>query len=338
VTVEATAAARRMHWMDVLRGTSIVLVVFNHSLLFTMGGDHPPDFLIYLNTIFRPIRMPLMVFLSGMLLPRSLAKGTGRHIAGKVRGVLYPYLVWSVIVFAIKTGAAINQGKELDWGNLLLIGYSPQAHLWFLYYLFLFHLLAIPARRVPALAVAAAAVVVGLFFDQFGIQRFLLLFAFFMAGRWVAEHRAVFERALGNRWIVGVAVAGALSFIVTPALVGDIRYAPLSAPLVVLAVLAACKAGQSWAGSRPGHSLQAIGRDSLIFYLVHWNAVAFGNQLAYAVFGRDADVAAFLVATGTGLAAGCIAVWVVRRVPAAQYLFSLPKRATTAPQKSDRVA
>ena len=88
--------------MDVLRGTSILLVVFNHAILFASAlPTGSPEVAWALNQVFAPIRMPLMVFLSGLLVAPSLARGWRQYLRGKARRVLYPYLVWSAIALVL---------------------------------------------------------------------------------------------------------------------------------------------------------------------------------------------------------------------------------------------
>ena len=66
----------RIGWMDSLRGLSVSLVVMFHASGQFAGDGSVSDVLTIANDLFAPLRMPTMVFLSGLLVPRSLTKGT----------------------------------------------------------------------------------------------------------------------------------------------------------------------------------------------------------------------------------------------------------------------
>ena len=71
----------RIGWMDTLRGMAIILVIFDHALYHaTLNSDSVPEWIATLSLIFNPLRMPLMVFLSGMLLsPSAVHWSSGRQ-------------------------------------------------------------------------------------------------------------------------------------------------------------------------------------------------------------------------------------------------------------------
>ena len=90
-------------WMS-CAGTSIVLVVFNHAILFANSSTGSPPLAWALNEVFAPIRMPLMVFLSGLLVAPSLARGRAALHARKAAARAVPVLVWSAIALAAACG------------------------------------------------------------------------------------------------------------------------------------------------------------------------------------------------------------------------------------------
>lgn len=198
-------AHARMDWMDTLRGGAVVAVVVLHAQLTTSavtGAELEP--LRSLNELLAVVRMPLLMMLSGVLVSRSLAKGLGRHLDGKVRAILWPYAVWMAFDLTHVMVDSAVLGKELPWHMVAEAFYDPPGYLWFLAYLFCFHLIVAflpPAARICAIPVcltlAAFAGVDG------GAQRFLALLPFFLLGdalaRWLPGRVAPGVAAFANR-------------------------------------------------------------------------------------------------------------------------------------------
>ncbi|WP_258933847.1 acyltransferase [Nesterenkonia pannonica] len=59
----------RMRWMDMLRGLAVLLVVVLHAADIPMSNDSGSREWSHINRYFEPFRMPLLMLLSGMLLP-----------------------------------------------------------------------------------------------------------------------------------------------------------------------------------------------------------------------------------------------------------------------------
>lgn len=96
-----TAVASRHVELDAIRGTAVMLVVLYHAIIaLDLIGTKAPMWLVLFNDAVSPFRIPTLVLLSGLLLPRSLRKPAGEYVRGKIRGLAWPYLVWTVIVAA----------------------------------------------------------------------------------------------------------------------------------------------------------------------------------------------------------------------------------------------
>lgn len=142
--------------MDRARGAAIVAVVVLHAELQAVGatgGDLPV--VHEANTLLAPVRMPVLVLLSGMLLTPALARPPGRYLAGKARTLLWPYLVWSAIDLAhLQLRLRLQSGDESLTGEWVLrVLHAPPTYLWFLAYLLVYY--------VAALALPAVVRVVG---------------------------------------------------------------------------------------------------------------------------------------------------------------------------------
>jgi uncharacterized membrane protein YcfT len=315
----------RMGWMDLLRGAAILLVAFNHGVLFsTLNSNDTASWLIVLNDFIGPVRMPLMVLLSGMLLTRSVNKGWHRFIDGKLRSVLYPYAVWSVIVIALDSGLRVAQ-KDNNFLSPLDVLIQPVAHLWFLYYLFIFFVVGFVLARVPSLLIVSFGLLATLVLPG-EFQRFFVLFSFFFLGRWLTEQATVVIPIMtrpSTGWVTGSIALPLLAYF---AVTGTaIRYQALSVPLVVIAV-----GFFIWLSIRIEHfpltrALKYIGQKSVVFYLVQWFPVLIGVEFSMWIAPHSGWVSV-AIATAAGLFAGYAAAWITDRIPITNYLFHLPSR------------
>ncbi|WP_324701560.1 acyltransferase family protein [Micrococcus sp. HOU01] len=138
----------RMTWMDAMRGFAVLLVMFAHTYTMPQGLDAAFSSVAFANVaqVFQSWRMPMLVFLSGVLLPRSVSKPLGTYYRGKAERILWPFVVW-MVVLALATGrpGSLLSGEFWRGGAW---------HLWFLWVLMLCYLIGPVIRRVPALVVA----------------------------------------------------------------------------------------------------------------------------------------------------------------------------------------
>ncbi|MBB5642389.1 acyltransferase family protein [Cryobacterium roopkundense] len=258
--------------MDALRGLSIILVATGHALAssFHDTGVVPPPAVEFFLSITGPLRMPLMVFLSGMLVPRALTKGAQRFVAGKVKAVLWPYFVWSLIFILLLYLMTAAGGSGFGWGLFGRIFYSPIEHLWFLAYLFIYFILALLMRSLPAyvpVLLAAAASVVA-----FGSawQEFTTLALFFSLGVSSAVYTNAWTKMIQSPLVLGTTTAVAASALVALAILpGVASYQPQYSLVVLLGIVSVCAIASRF--DLPGgcRALKSIGRDSLTFYIVH---------------------------------------------------------------------
>src|SRR3546814_8692237 len=102
------------------------LLVLRSTLIGELHGITPDFTLVHINKLFSPFRMPLLMFVSGFLLPAALRKSTETYLVRKVATLLYPYMLWTLIY------GAIDPGKSLT-SPYLWIGAS---YLWFIGFLF----------------------------------------------------------------------------------------------------------------------------------------------------------------------------------------------------------
>ncbi|MGB4779127.1 acyltransferase family protein [Microbacterium sp.] len=258
----------RYPWIFALRGIAILLVISHHCVqaLIKFAGTAPP-MLLTLDDLVGPFRMPMLMFVSGMLLQRSIAKPPGRYFGGKAAGIAWPYLLWSVILLALAGGI-----DAVDLVGLLL---APPTVYWYLWFLLAFYVLAYVVRRVPrgvliVIALALAVVAPG----TLRADRFCFLFAFFIAGDWATRNRAAWERWIRSPWVVVVSaclVVGT-ALLATTDLIG-VRYSVVSVPGVVGMILVALRVLPPTDRVRAFGPLRFAGEHSLVYYVTNWPTV-----------------------------------------------------------------
>lgn len=187
----------RMLWMDILRGAAILAVITFHSVTFIERYDFEATKLWKnLNETLTLFRMPILIFMSGMLLPKSLAKSTSEYFSGKFRGILWPFLVWSTI-YAVLIGVDFSSLYEL---RRVYIGGS---HLWFLAFIFIYYLAAKPLNSIDPLVVAGGAFILASISpdgEKYS-ERLFFLMALFFLGSAVSHYTVQIGKILRSPWI-----------------------------------------------------------------------------------------------------------------------------------------
>ena len=195
-TTAPAVTSSRMQWMDLLRGVAVILVVILHAASIPMSTGSGSREWILANRYLEPFRMPLLMFLSGMLLPRSLAKPLPQYLWGKYAAIVWPAAVWMVLygVFVYRNGPF-----ELTY-------WITGDYLWFLLALCLCYAAAAVLRKVPFLLVAATMMVVVVLVEvPSGLPHKTLYYgAFFFLGAWAGPRVERWARA---PWMLVAAMA-----------------------------------------------------------------------------------------------------------------------------------
>ena len=260
----STSIARttRLEWMDVLRGFAAVLILLLHAtLVMERVGGKPEPILVTLGVAWAGFRMPLLMILSGMLLPRALNKPADTYLTGKISNVLYPYLLW-VAIFGVTCV------PELLLSPWLWIGGD---YLWFLLFLFTYYLIALPLRVVPTgvLIVLAAALSFGSPEGGVHTEQYFFLMAMFFVGKFLAEKGELFEWLTSRKAALLTAICAVAVPVVTisrEAAKYEIEYGLL----IVGAVLFLMWVAKSVATKRASRPLNFIGRNAVVYYVVHY--------------------------------------------------------------------
>lgn len=281
--------AGRFEWMDTLRGTAILLMLLWHatSIPTLTSGIPIPAPLLALNDFFLPFRMPTLMFLSGMLLARSLRKPLPEYYWGKARLLLWPYLVWVAVIRLIDDSA---------WMLVHPTTYIATAYLWFLFYVSVYYAIAplvvrMPRWLVPLAFLAGSAVV-----EQWQFHRLLYFAFFFFSGHFASAFSAQMESMLRRRAIVWTFGLVAMSLGLVSATT-NIAYVPYFAPMSLTGILVGIRIAQRLT-SKVTAPVRAVGRTSIIYYTSHYPVMVTVLSLALAIGITYPGVSLVLLASG----------------------------------------
>lgn len=174
-------AFERLHWIDSLRGAAIILVIHLHVVnkVYQIAPD-ADKFLENFTDIVAPLRMPLLVFLSGLFVSYSTSKGFFGFFKGKVQNILYPYLIWTVITFYQMHFVSQLSGDVFNKSLLETFAF-PILHMWFLYNLLLYFIVIYFLNKVSYTLPVILSLIVYIilfFYDitNFQLNKFVSLF------------------------------------------------------------------------------------------------------------------------------------------------------------------
>lgn len=135
-------ASNRYDWLDISKGIGIVLVVIGHVAegLLQAGLPDGESLHPWIQFIYS-FHMPLFFIISGYLFSPSYEKNPGKFIPSKLKSLVYPYLLWSVLQTGIEIFLSKYTNKGIGMEELYSILWQPRAHFWYLHALFIISLI-----------------------------------------------------------------------------------------------------------------------------------------------------------------------------------------------------
>ncbi|MFE5777059.1 acyltransferase family protein [Brachybacterium sp. NPDC056505] len=293
----------RVTWMDLYRGFAVVLVAAGHSMV-----PETNPVISHICIALSAYRIPALLFLSGVLLPRSLEKPTSVFLSGKLRRIVWPCVLWTAIMLGI---FGIDNALHPRYWLL-----AEQPHTWYLDALVMFYLLGLLTRRIPPIVVALALLVVSLPVGMLGspddfpgmVWHRPWYGFFFFLGAALQPHLHRVIRA--PWWIALIAAVFSVPWMVHVARLGGEANGGLLAALgsgVGLVVVL-------WAAPRvpriaPVRALEWMGRNSIVIYLVHFPAMFAWHQMGFGAGGVLPYLLMFVLSVGAGVGAVLLRPW-----------------------------
>jgi uncharacterized membrane protein YcfT len=266
---------QRIDWIDLVKATSVLLVVFMHAtntMVDLAGPSGVGSFLHVVNAVIEPLRMPVFFLVSGML-AASAIKRPWRASTGRTSGMIYLYVLWMVLFMGMQALFGVTANEPVTAIIFARSGY------WYLYAMALFFVIAKLLRNQPAWVVVAVAVVpnllrpfVGQFFE--GIIPgslytsmamnlfFFLLGAYFKDIVAAVAHAATWKHTL----VLGaVGIPFGVFWMTSPEFVGQ-TYFPVSVVLVAFGISLAVQVTRTGAPEWASF----IGARTLPIYVWQW--------------------------------------------------------------------
>ncbi|UOM33090.1 acyltransferase family protein [Acuticoccus sp. I52.16.1] len=277
------AASERIVWLDVAKGTSILLVVLLHATLYMRQYDLASYGYEQLNNLFAPIRMPLFFAVSGLLGTRAVTRSLSDLMSRRIVTFAYLFTLWTLVRWAyfgtVQTNVVTPQ-EGSSYAELLVAWVRPNTGIWFIWALAIFFLLAkllYPVRHAAfPLAVALALLAFG---DVIAIEAFsqrnLVWYApFFLGGAWYGP--AILGAVTARPLVVGI-VGGAVfaSLSVAVAYLEGIAFGAGRLAMSVAGLALGSAVSILLAAVLPARAvLTYLGRNTLPIYVAHVMIVA----------------------------------------------------------------
>ncbi len=235
----------------------MLLVALWHA--FEIPHAEMPAGVEWVFNVLSVYRVPMLMFLSGLLLDHSLRKRTGMYVGGKLRAIAWPLVVWSAILLLV--GWPADAANPWFW-------LGDAAHLWYLGVLLACYAIGLLVRWVhPIVIFAAGFIAMELIHTDIAFVNNTLWFGlYFFAGaaasRWL-------DRWFRVRWFVpGAALIAASAWAVYSATVNG--YVPIAHWRPLVLSLLGVAAVVWFAGRMPRvRWLEWVGERSIVFYVAH---------------------------------------------------------------------
>lgn len=193
----ANSSKKRLINFDIAKAICIILVVIGHYI-----PDNSPGWYIMNRTFIYSFHMPLFMFASGYIyIAFKKEESYGRFIMKKVRRLMIPYLVTSVLIVTIKLLTERNAYVEnpVTMLSYVKILYNPEAgyFLWFIWALWwMFVLLPLLTTRQSRLLGFAVALVLHYLpitlTHVFCLEQMRQMLVFFMLGVVIFDYKDYF--------------------------------------------------------------------------------------------------------------------------------------------------
>lgn len=275
-------------WVDYAKGVGILLVVYGHVARGMANAGITINETLYrlADSMIYSFHMPLFFFLSGLYFQGSVQRhGRWPLITEKLRTVLYPYAVWSLLQGGIEVMLSRFTTAKTSWADVLALGWQPRAQFWFLYVLFLlFALLTLLYRKNTRWLLLSFSTAAGGWIAQQFLQipfplDFIASYAlYFLAGslwmQWQQEDRLRNLSALTGIALLSGSILLSAVYHVQWGFTFQSRSLWLL-PIALSSIVGICLLCRQWAGSvRPilqktGAVIAWCGRYSMPVYLMH---------------------------------------------------------------------
>jgi uncharacterized membrane protein YcfT len=337
---------KRMAWVDYARGMAIILVVYRHTMVgLERSGTDVPSFLFNIQEFLVNVRMPVFFVLSGIFLGRSLLKrSAGYLVSKKAKTLLYPYLLWTVILITVQIMLSDYTNSKRTVHDYLYIITQPRNldHMWYLLALFNTSLVMILLMRrlvkSPAIHLGIALVLHYLHYwvGEYSLLSDLLYYYIFLA---VGVHLSSLVQEYDNKgsfYIVRLLlltspffIAGQLFWLnnINDNYVPDAPWytLPFLAVILIACIMFYCVCRLLY-NAGVAKWLNTVGKGSLYIYILHILIISSLRIFCQKVLGIYNVYALIALSLSLGIIIPVYIYKLSAKWPALGYLFSLEKQ------------
>lgn len=279
----------RITWVDNLRGMSVLAVILLHSTIAVKGdAGHFTGVTDTLNQLLAPVRLGLMFFVSGLFVDAGLRKGFGPFINNKIKSILYPFIVWTLVYGGLKIAFSSMANTPQSPLNIIMMHLSGGGDItWFLHSLFLFFIAIVFVRQLPPYIVLPAFLAASYLlpaidstsmfssFDNAHVNKSLYLFVFFYLGDLLVRKQADIPQLAQNGAILALSLISFIALSTINLTMAVPLKQALLAPLALLSVPLFV-----WLAVKLRSRLVFyVGVNSIVFYLSHYLAIQFFSKI-----------------------------------------------------------
>ena len=193
-----SADPKRLEWIDAVKGASILLIVFYHTIIFCLdeellGSLYSHKILTMLAMALVPLRVPLFFLVSGFLAASAINKRSWSEVFhGRIANILWIYLVWFILQWLValllfNTGNpdVLPREPALSLITLFHDFFTAESATWYLYALVLYFIFSKLMHHSKIILVALAVAITiyaDTFIDSWNIRSIGQNVIFFVAG------------------------------------------------------------------------------------------------------------------------------------------------------------
>lgn len=316
----------RLEWIDLLKGFMVLWMVFFQASLRASYHVEEQSIVYTLAMLGRPVRMPVMFMLAGLLFAPALSKTWRELINNRILFFLYLFVVWTLIMTLLRN---LGTPAKLPFELGLFLFYEPFGSLWFLIVVALMMVLsyALKAIRPIYILVGATALEllqIGPFYAIFdNVTRYWLYFLIGLYGR---VHILQLAQWFGARvWVSLLTVICFLliDFVFVTKNLWETRGILLL--LSLAGVIAAIALAQLLTRINAFSFLKWAGRHSLVFFVGYFPAMLIAAQILKTRLSDHNLYSLILFVIGVS---GALALYFVAKRFGLMWLYEKPNKLT----------
>jgi len=325
----------RIDWLDAVKGASILMVSIYHVGLIMDAYGYSITWLMKINALLTPIRMPAFFLAAGFVARSSVNRPWLYLFEKRIGFYAYLFVLWSVLRFSFFGNVVPNRLAPLegnDWTWLISSLVAPETGAWFLWALAIFYSLtksveSVPARVVIPIGILASVIgFSGIVPMLFSFANILQYFVFF----YVACHFQHLILRLSDMPLRLIAL-GTPVFAVLTVLAWRSYYwwidGPAELAAAVAGVLALIGIAVRLENSLLGSVARFFGHNTLPIYVMHLMIISWVAHMATQYNWPDHAASRLSLAVVLFLAAVVLPVVIKRffdRIGLSFFLFRLP--------------